>query len=117
MTTMAPVVLIYRSQLLPPSETFIQSQTSFMKTFRPFFVGRSRVSGIELPEDSVWVANQGGPTGRLQELRFRILGPGAECRNRMRGLQPKIVHGHFGPDACEAIPLAAVLQVPLIVTF
>jgi glycosyltransferase involved in cell wall biosynthesis len=35
----------------------------------------------------------------------------------MRDLQPKIVHGHFGPDACEAIPLAAVLQVPLIVTF
>ena len=117
MTTSAPVALIYRSQLLPPSETFIKSQAASMKTFRPFFVGRSRVPGIELPGDSLWVANKGGRMGRLQELRFRILGPGAECRNRMRALEPKIVHGHFGPDACEAIPLASGLHIPLIVTF
>jgi colanic acid/amylovoran biosynthesis glycosyltransferase len=117
MITSAPVALIYRAQLLPPSETFIKSQAAFMKTFRPFFVGRSRVPGIELPGDSLWVANHGGQMGRLQQLRFRILGPGAECRNRMRALQPKIVHGHFGPDACEAIPLASGLNIPLMVTF
>jgi colanic acid/amylovoran biosynthesis glycosyltransferase len=117
MTTTAPVALIYRSQLLPPSETFIQSQAAFMRTFRPFFVGRSRVPGIELPADSLWVANQGGRFGRLQELRFRILGPGAECTHRLRALAPRIVHGHFGPDACEAIPLAATLNIPLVVTF
>ena len=112
-----PVVLIYRSQLLPPSETFIQSQTAFMSTFRPYFVGRSRIAGIELPEDSLWVANKGGSFGRLEELRFRILGPNSGLMKRMRALGPKIVHGHFGPDACEAIPLASELNIPLIATF
>jgi colanic acid/amylovoran biosynthesis glycosyltransferase len=117
MTNSAPVALIYRSQLLPPSETFIQSQAAFMKNFRPFFVGRSRVPGLELPAESVWVANQGGPLGRLQDFRFRALGPGAECRTKMQALDPKIIHGHFGSDACEAIPLASFLNVPLVVTF
>jgi colanic acid/amylovoran biosynthesis glycosyltransferase len=113
----APVVLIFRAQLLPPSETFIQSQAAFMKTFRPFFVGRSRVAGIDLPADSFWVASKGGSLGRLQELRFRILGPNADCLRRLRALEPKILHGHFGPDACEVMPLAKKLGVPLITTF
>lgn len=117
MTESKPVVLIYRSQLLRPSETFIQSQATSMQTFRPFFVGRSRVRGIELAKDSFWVANRGGRAGRLQELRFRILGPSAECQKIIRGLNPKIVHGQFGPDACEALPLASIFCVPLIVTF
>jgi len=112
-----PVALIYRSQLLPPSETFIQSQTAFMSTFRPYFVGRSRIPGIELPEDSLWVANNGGRLGRLGELRFRILGPSSELIKRMHELDPKIAHGHFGPDSCEVIPLAERLNVPLIATF
>jgi glycosyltransferase involved in cell wall biosynthesis len=116
-TTIAPVVLVYRSQLLGPSETFIQSQAAFMETFRAFFVGRSRVPGIELPADSLWVANQGGRLGKLQDIRFRILGPGAACVKRLRAVKPRIVHGHFAPDSCEAIPLAAALDIPLVVTF
>ncbi len=115
--TAAPVVLVYRSQLLGPSETFIQSQAAFMETFRAFFVGRSRVPGIELPADSLWVANQGGRFGKLQDIRFRIFGPGSECKNRMRALEPRIIHGHFAPDSCEAMPLASALQIPLLVTF
>jgi colanic acid/amylovoran biosynthesis glycosyltransferase len=114
--TSTPTVLIYRSQLLGPSETFIQSQAVFMETFRPFFVGRSRVPGIELPADSLWVANQGGRFGKLRDLRFRILGPDAGCMKRLRAAKPSIIHGHFAPDSCEAIPLAASLGIPLIVT-
>ncbi len=117
MSTVAPVVLVYRSQLLGPSETFIQSQAAFMETFRAFFVGRSRVPGIELPADSLWVASRGGRLGKLQDMRFRIFGPSAACTSRLRALQPRIVHGHFAPDSCEAIPLASALQIPLIVTF
>jgi colanic acid/amylovoran biosynthesis glycosyltransferase len=117
MANTAPVVLVYRSQLLGPSETFIQSQAAFMETFRAFFVGRSRVPGIELPADSVWVANQGGKLGKLQDIRFRVLGPGSECLNRLREQKPRIIHGHFGPDSCEAIPLASALHIPLVVTF
>ncbi len=117
MTITTPVALIYRSQLLPPSETFIQAQAASMRTFRPFFVGRTKVPGIELPEGSLWVANRGGLFGKVKQASFRILGPSTECRDRLRALEPKLVHAHFGPDACEAIPLAAALHVPLIVTF
>jgi colanic acid/amylovoran biosynthesis glycosyltransferase len=112
-----PVALIFRARLLAFSETFIRSQADAMKTFRPFFVGIKKVNGWELPDDSSWVANRGGFRGITRELRFRLLGPSMECKARLRELKPKILHAHFGPDACEAIPLGLDLGVPLIATF
>lgn len=112
-----PVALIFRTRLLPYSETFIRTQADAMKTFRPFYVGVRDVHDLDLPADSVWVANRGGLAGALNELRFTFLGPGRECKERLGALKPKLIHAHFGPDGAEAIPLMSALGVPLIVTF
>jgi colanic acid/amylovoran biosynthesis glycosyltransferase len=117
MNSSAPVALIFRARLLPFSETFIRAQAEWMKHFSPFFVGIKKVPGLSLPKDSSWIANSIGLLGIPQELRFRAFGPGRDCLNRLRELKPQILHAHFGPDACEAIPLATALDVPFVATF
>jgi glycosyltransferase involved in cell wall biosynthesis len=117
MNSNAPVALIFRARLLPLSETFIRSQAEWMKRFAPFFVGIKRVPGLSLPADSSWIANSTGLLGIPQELRYRAFGPGRDCLTRLRGLKPKILHAHFGPDACEAIPLVSQLDIPFVATF
>ncbi len=112
-----PTALIFRTHLLPLSETFIRSQAEAMRTFRPFFVGLRKVKGLEIASGSAWIANQGGPCGWIRELQFRMNGPSAGCAEQLRHMHPAILHAHFGPDACEAIPLAQRLGIPMIATF
>ncbi len=88
-----------------------------MQSFRPYFVGLRKVAGLDIPAESSWIANQGGVTGIVKEARFRFLGPGAECLNALRAVNPSLLHAHFAPDACEALPIVANLGIPLIVTF
>lgn len=109
--------LIFRTQLLARSETFIRSQAEAMTKYRPFYVGWRRVDGLELPDEASWVANTGGFTGKWREARFRTLGPGVECLSRLQSLSPRLVHAHFGLDACAAMPLVKRLRLPLVVTF
>jgi glycosyltransferase involved in cell wall biosynthesis len=112
-----PVALIFRTRLLPYSETFIRNQAEAMTSFAPFYVGVRDVHGLDLPPDSTWVANRGGMIGFLKECRFTLVGPGADCRNRLKALNPKLIHAHFGPDGSEAIRLKRALNIPLIVTY
>src|ERR1035437_8559860 len=114
MSTGLPVALIFRMLLLPLSETFIHNQGATLKRFKPFYVGMKRVDGLEIPPDAFWVANRGGILGKSCSVRFKLFGPGSACMNRLRELKPKILHAHFGPDACEAIPLAFNLNIPMI---
>src|SRR5271156_7172331 len=71
-------IVVFRIQLLPPSETFIVTQAAAMRRFSPFFVGWRRMAGIDLPQDKTWTANDGGWRGKLEELRFRYVGPSSE---------------------------------------
>jgi colanic acid/amylovoran biosynthesis glycosyltransferase len=88
-----------------------------MRRFRPFYVGAKTVPGLDIPEESSWIANRGGVSGFARELRFRFAGPGHDCIEQLQKLNPRIIHAHFGADACEAVPLARSLNLPLIATF
>ncbi len=50
-------------------------------------------------------------------VAIQDIGSNQDCVRRLRELQPKLIHAHFGPDACEAIPLGTSLGTPLIATF
>jgi colanic acid/amylovoran biosynthesis glycosyltransferase len=110
-------VFIFRTQLLPQSETFVRGQAEMLRKFRPYFVGWRRVPGLELPAESCWVANTGGLLGRLRELDFRLRGPNSAAISHLRKLCPTLIHAHFGPDACQAMSLAKRLDLPLVATF
>jgi colanic acid/amylovoran biosynthesis glycosyltransferase len=107
-------IVVFRIQLLAPSETFIVAQAAAMRRFSPFFVGWRRTAGIELPEDTSWTVDGGGLVGRLRELRFRYAGPTRAQVARLRARAPLLVYAHFAPDGYAAMQLAERLGVPLV---
>jgi colanic acid/amylovoran biosynthesis glycosyltransferase len=107
-------IVVFRIQLLPPSETFIAAQAGAMRRFSPFFVGWRKTAGIDLPQDASWTADAGGVWGRLHELRFRYAGPTREQMARLRARAPRLVYAHFAPDGYAAMQLAERLGVPLV---
>lgn len=107
---MKPAVLLYRSRLLPLSETFIRAQAGALEAFRPVFVGVESVPGTELPGEVVFVR------GKLRQRLFRETGFAPWLLRRLRQLAPALLHAHFAPDAAEALPIARMLRVPMVVT-
>ncbi|CAM3482924.1 glycosyltransferase [Saccharibacillus sp. WB 17] len=110
-------VLIYRDQILPPSETFIKSQAERFESFDSYFMGSRLVPGLQLQADKQIIINTGGVAGRRKELEFKLMGPGRRLTRRLKAIQPKLIHAHFGPEGCLAMPIAEKLNIPLIVTF
>jgi colanic acid/amylovoran biosynthesis glycosyltransferase len=110
-------LIVYRDELLGPSETFIRAQGESLDRFRALYVGARRTAGLQLPDLRVHIMSEDGWVGRLQRARFKLLGPSAALRAMLASDQPALVHAHFGPDACDAIALARALEVPLVVTF
>ncbi|MET0658483.1 MAG: glycosyltransferase [Steroidobacteraceae bacterium] len=110
-------VLIFRSRLLPASETFIQAQAAALTRYEPYFLGRKRVRGLELPTERQCVINESRLLGRVYDRLFTSSGylP-ARVRRELKRIQPALVHAHFAVDACLALPLARALGVPLVVT-
>lgn len=107
-------VVVFRIQLLPPSETFIVAQAIAMRRFAPFFVGWRKMAGIDLPQDKSWTVDDGGLRGRLRELRFRYVGPTRQELARLRARAPRLLYAHFAPDGYAAMQLAERLEVPLV---
>jgi glycosyltransferase involved in cell wall biosynthesis len=107
-------ILIFRTNLLAPSETFIVAQAAAMRQFSPYFVGWRRTAGIAIPEDTSWAVNGGGLWGRLRQLRFHYAGPTREQIARLRARDPQLIYAHFAPDGYAAMQLAEQLGVPLV---
>ncbi|MDO7908399.1 glycosyltransferase [Paenibacillus sp. JX-17] len=111
-------ILIYRDQLLPPSETFIKSQAEGFQKYQAHFLGSRTVEGLTLDEQFRMVVNPGGMWGRSQEISFKLTGRLRRGMFRqIHQLNPRLLHAHFGPDAVLALPVAKKLNIPLIATF
>jgi glucosyltransferase len=114
---MQKTVLVYRSVLLPHSETFIKEQMLAFKAWRGVLVGR-RLLG-QLPLDGLDVialepAHPGTITRVASKLRRQFgVAPRIDALQREA---PDLLHVHFGTDALEALPIAVALGIPLLVT-
>jgi colanic acid/amylovoran biosynthesis glycosyltransferase len=112
-----PSVLIYRTALLLPSETFVLSQPEALEHFTPYFVGCSRVDGLLLPEGRFRFINAGGPLGSARQIMYRLFDFAPGLTRALRRVNPVLVHAHFGVDSVPGLLLARRLGVPLVVTF
>jgi len=109
----APTVLVYRSNILPQSETFIKEQMRACKRWRTVLVGRYLLNqlaldGLEvrlLDDEARWAS------GFLKILHRLGVGLG-----KLREERPLLLHAHFGPEAVFASALARALRLPMIVT-
>lgn len=118
-------VLVYRSHLLPYSETFIKEQILAYKTWRGVLVGRTFLHQLDL---------NGVEVRRLErQLRSVAARLYAKVQHRLRGSfwpgalredwlailrdeKPVLLHAHFGVDAVVAAPIARALGIPMVVT-
>ncbi len=106
-------VLIYRSELLPSSETFIAAQAGSLRRYLPVFAGCRR-SEPSLPLPAPVIACAGADW--YSRLLYRQIGFAPGFLLRARKQAPALVHAHFALDAAEALPLVRSLRVPLVVT-
>lgn len=112
-----PTILIYRDQILAPSETFIKSQSEQMKEFDVCFMGSRKVTGLELNQEQLLVNQQNNLAGKIKEGIFKLSGYSFGLTKRLKEKNIKLVHAHFAPNGVFALPVAQSLNVPLIVTF
>jgi colanic acid/amylovoran biosynthesis glycosyltransferase len=115
--TTQPTLIIFCDHLLYPSETFVRAQAQALQRFTPVYVGSRRVPGLDLPPESTYTVSGGDRNGRIREVLFKLFGIAPNLVERLRALDPALMHAHFGPDGLRALPLARKLGLPLIITF
>jgi glycosyltransferase involved in cell wall biosynthesis len=119
-TDRARRVAVYRSPVLPLSETFIRDQVSALTRWRATLVGemlmadRPSLDGVALralPDTAL-----GRFARRADRAAELLLGHSPRKRFVVRSLQPTLVHVHFATEAVNLWPTIARLGLPMIVT-
>ena len=109
-------VILYRRDLLPYSETFIREQGEALRNFLPYYAGFRQVDETHLPGDRLRLLSDGAALGRLRLANYRLTQWDPLWVERLRRLQPALLHAHFEWGGKDALPLARALRVPLVVT-
>ncbi|MET1033930.1 MAG: glycosyltransferase [Arthrobacter sp.] len=111
----AGTVAVWRSTLLPPSETFIRHQMDAMSRWRPVAVGlelrRSPVASAA--DEVVFPATS---AGRIRRGLFRRARWSPAVERRLRSVDARLIHAHFLPEALLIAPTARRLGLPLVAT-
>jgi len=113
-----PTVLIYKSDLLRPSDTFVASQAHALRRYSPCFVGIRHVpAGLALdPCETVLLTRYEHFSDKLRRRIFRSTGCAPRFERALAHRHPVLLHAHFAIDAAAALPLHRQLRIPLIVT-
>jgi len=109
------VVVIWRSLLLPGSETFIRNQADALTRWRPAFLGALKFDSV-IARDTDVTAYPNSAAGRRAFLRLRSTGRSARVQGLLAGLRPAVVHAHFGGDGWLISRSAVRLGAPLVIT-
>ena len=117
---LAPKVLIYRSKLLPYSETFIREQALALRGWRAVLIGETMVSdGLSLDElDVRLLFPENAPSWRrfVYPIRRQAMLPDHLVTAHLRKFRAQLVHAHFGTSAVDIWPYARALRLPLLIT-
>jgi glycosyltransferase involved in cell wall biosynthesis len=112
-----PVIIIFNSLLLPPSQTFIRDPVEKLEQHIAYYVGSRQVKGLELPLERVLVINEGNSLGKLQEQVFKVTGYAPLLYEKVKRLNPVLIHAQFGLSGVLMLPWARSLKIPLIVHY
>lgn len=114
-----PLALVFRTSLLPLSETFIRSQVLALKRWRALLIGLRYVDGLELSQLHCQLLSSckmrpipNALRAALRELNL----PPPGVRRYLQSLNPAIAHVHFGTDLVALWPMLNRLQVPILTT-
>ena len=112
-------VLVYTSDLLPWSETFIREQVLALRKWHGVLVGMRELHQLPLDGLEVFLLRpaKSNFSDRLKWKLSKWLGtvPRSTVR-RLRKKRPLLLHVHFGSEAITAWPIARALDLPMLVT-
>jgi glycosyltransferase involved in cell wall biosynthesis len=113
-------VIVFRSDLLHRSETFIKEQVIALTKWAPVLVGYREVeNGLDLTGIDVRIL-PGLGTKKWKRLRLRLcqlLGIAhAPTVRALRAVGANLIHVHFGTDAVNVWPSVRRLGLPMLVT-
>lgn len=108
-------VLIYRSRLLPISETFVLHHAQSLRRYIPFFAGLRGINELELAGIPS-ILLEGNYRSTISLGMFKIFGKNHNFLTRLAAQKPDLIHAHFAVDAADMLPVAKALDIPLVVT-
>ncbi|MEV6488410.1 glycosyltransferase [Actinoplanes sp. NPDC051633] len=104
-------LVIWRSAMLPASETFVRNHGAALTRWRPAYLGATRIaSPLSEPADVVAFPDGAG------FLRLRLTGRSPILTRALGRLRPGVVHAHFGGDGWLVSRAAAACGAPLVIT-
>lgn len=110
-----PVVAVWRSTWLPPSETFIRNQATALKRWTAKPVGiRTRVSAISSDQDSIVYGD--GKSEKLAIRLFELTGRSSRIRRFLKREGVDLIHAHFGTEGIRIAGEARRAGIPLVIT-
>lgn len=112
-------VLVYKSALLPYSETFIREQALALSTWRAVLVGEFEVrDGLSLDGLDVALIGSGSPIVRklARALRHFFSFVPKRTLRRLSEEHAELVHVHFATEVVKAWPLLQKMGLPILVT-
>lgn len=110
-----PKVLVWRSTLLAPSETFVRNHADNATARGGGLAGLRRIES-SLCRDSDFGVYGTGAIGRIQAKVARVTGRSLRLEAYLRRMRPDVIHAHFGYDAAVIRPFARRLRIPLVLT-
>ena len=110
-------VIIFRNELLPISETFIEAQVRSLKSFQPRYVGLVRVRpSLPLPANTIFLCGRESRFTRLLAATYKSVAYPRHIHPEVRKAGANLLHAHFALDGATALPLRSYLNIPLLVT-
>lgn len=115
-------VAIYRSSLLPASETFVLAQARALRRWEPLLFGHARATpSLSLDNLASTVlcdpsTRRGRVLKRVDGWLERALGCSPVTTHMLVRARANLVHAHFGSDGVRVWPAVRAAGLPLIVT-
>lgn len=112
-------LIVFKTDLLPYSETFIREQAMALRSWSPVLVGYSRTPGLELaPLEHIVLQPPAASRSTKLIGKMRAMAWLADRSHveRLRSENASLVHAHFGHGAVAIYPVAQALGLPMVVT-
>jgi colanic acid/amylovoran biosynthesis glycosyltransferase len=109
-------VLIFRGQLLPPSETFVLAQAVALERYRPVFCGLTDAPrSLPVPRP-IRLTRHDALFARYRMEAYRRLHWAPGFHRSVRRAHPALIHSHFAVDGTDALGMQKNLHLPMVVT-
>lgn len=109
-------VAIWKSRVLPYSETFVLTQGESLSRYQAHYFGLEEAGQLPLPKDRTFVLDQ-KRGGALAVNAFKLTGLSPALTREMRRRDVRLLHAHFGTESWRALRLSASIDRPLVLTF